>query len=292
MILVLIDTHSKWIEAVCTPSATSSAVIEELRTLFAQFGIPETIVTDNGSCFVSAEIEAFFESNGIKHITSAPYHPASNGLAERAVQIVKRGLKKITQGSMRSRLAKTLFTYCLTPQTTTGISPGELLLGRCPRSRLDLLKPHTAERVERSQIKQKEQHDSKSRERKLNIGNNVFVKNYHHGDKWLPGVIQKKTGPVSFVVRLTDGRLRCCHQDQLCRHSVEVHMDSSVESEVFVSPTEVSLPLASPTEPPVPTPETNVERPSAMDPSLVILQIQFFLQILQRKLTLNVLVLL
>ena len=46
-------------------------------------------------------------------------------------------------------------------------------------------------------------------------------------------------------------------------------MDSAVESEVFVSPTEVSLPLASPTEPPVPTPETNVEGPSAMNPSLV-----------------------
>ena len=212
MILILIDAHSKWIEAICTPSATSSAVIEELRTLFAQFGIPETIVTDNGSCFDSAEIEAFFENNGIKHITSAPYHPASNGLAKRAVQIVKRGLKKITQGSMRSRLAKTLFTYRLTPQTTTGISPGELLLGRRPRSRLDLLKPHTAERVERSQIKQKEQHDSKSRERKLNVGDNVFVKNYHHGDKWLPGMIQKKTGPVSFVVKLTDGRVRRCHQ--------------------------------------------------------------------------------
>ena len=78
MVLVLIDAHSKWIEAVCTLSATSSAVIEELRTLFAQFGIPETIVTDNGFCFVSAEIEALFENNGIKHITSAPYHPASN----------------------------------------------------------------------------------------------------------------------------------------------------------------------------------------------------------------------
>ena len=82
MILVLIDAHSKWIEAVCTPSATSSVVIEELRTLFAQFGIPETIVSDNGLCFVSAEFEAFLENNGIKHITSAPYHPASNGLAE------------------------------------------------------------------------------------------------------------------------------------------------------------------------------------------------------------------
>ena len=104
--------------------------MEELRTLFAQLGIPETIITDNGSCFVSAEIEVFFESNGIKHITSETYHPASNDLAEHAIQIVKRGLKKITQGSMRSRLANTLSTYCLTPQTTTGISPGELLLGR------------------------------------------------------------------------------------------------------------------------------------------------------------------
>lgn len=84
-----------WIEAVCTPGATSGAVVE-LRTLFAQFGIPETIVSDNGTCFVSAEFEAFLAHNEIKHITSAPYHPSSNGLAERAVQIVKRGLRKIT----------------------------------------------------------------------------------------------------------------------------------------------------------------------------------------------------
>ena len=95
------------------------------------------------------------------------------------------------------------------------------------------------------------------------------MKNNHLGDKWLPGVIQKKTGPVSFVVKLTHGRLHRCHQDQLHRHSLQVHMNSSVESEISVSSTEISLPLASPTEPPVPTPETNVEGPSAMDPSLV-----------------------
>ena len=88
---------------VCTPSATSAAVIEELRVLFAQFGQPDTIVTDNGTCFVSAEFAAYLKKNGIKHITSAPYHPATNGMAERAVQIVKRGLKKITQGSIRTR---------------------------------------------------------------------------------------------------------------------------------------------------------------------------------------------
>ena len=47
MILVLVDAHSKWIEAICTPNATSTTVIEELRTIFAQFGIPEIVVTDN-----------------------------------------------------------------------------------------------------------------------------------------------------------------------------------------------------------------------------------------------------
>ena len=72
--------------------------------------------------------------------------------------------------------------------------------------------------------------------------------------------------PVSFVVKLTDGRVRCCHQDQLHRRSVEVHMGSSVDSEVSVSLTEISLPRTSSTELPVPTPKTNVnvEGPSAM----------------------------
>ena len=82
-------------QAYPTNSATSTVVIELLRTSFARFGIPETIVTDNGPCFVSEEIEMYFQMNGIKHITSAPYHPASNGLAERAVQVLKKGLKKL-----------------------------------------------------------------------------------------------------------------------------------------------------------------------------------------------------
>ena len=55
------NADSKWIEAVCTQSTTSDAVIEELSMLFAQFGIPEMIVTDNGTCFISAEFEAFLE---------------------------------------------------------------------------------------------------------------------------------------------------------------------------------------------------------------------------------------
>ena len=133
------------VEAFCTSNATSKYVITKLRLAFSQFGVPETIVTDNGTCFVSEEIEYFLMSNGIKHYTSAPYHPVSNGLAE----IIKRGLRKEMVGDIDELLSKILFNYRITPQTTTGVSPSELLLGRRPRTRLILLKPHTADRVEK-----------------------------------------------------------------------------------------------------------------------------------------------
>ena len=48
MILVVIDSHSKWIEAIPMDTSTSSKVVEVSRTLFSQFGIPEVLVTDNG----------------------------------------------------------------------------------------------------------------------------------------------------------------------------------------------------------------------------------------------------
>ena len=223
--------------------------------MFACFGLPETVVTDNGTCFVSTEFEDFLASNGIRHITSAPYHPASNGLAERAVQIVKRGLKKTTEGSVRSRLAKILYTYRLTPQSTTGVSPAEMLLGRRPRSRLDILRPLTAERVEAQQIKQKSQHDARAHERLLQEGDPVLVRNYLQGEKWLPGSIAKKTGPVSYSVKLSDGRERRCHQDQVRKWLVEIE---APEKEVDV---DVPTPPPDPVTDPRPEHQSKAETP-------------------------------
>ncbi|KAJ8346839.1 hypothetical protein SKAU_G00282400 [Synaphobranchus kaupii] len=69
------------------------------------------------------------------------FHPVSNGLAERAVQTVKEGLKRMTGDSLSTRVSGFLFQYRLTPQTTTGQSPEEMLMNRRPNSRLDLLRP-------------------------------------------------------------------------------------------------------------------------------------------------------
>ena len=90
MFLVVVDAHSKWPEVIPVSSTTSSSTIGVLRDLFARFGIPEEIVSDNGTQFVSEDFQAFIRSNGIRHITSALYHPATNGLADRAVQTSSR----------------------------------------------------------------------------------------------------------------------------------------------------------------------------------------------------------
>ena len=141
------------------------------------------------------------------HITSAPYHPSANGLAERAVQVLKQGLKKVTTGSLKTRLAKVLLSYRITPQSSTGVSPAELLLGRCPQTRLDLLKPNLADMVENKQLQQKVDHDRAARLRSFNADETVYVRNFGPGQKWLPGMIVATTGPVSYRVLLEDGRV-------------------------------------------------------------------------------------
>ena len=65
-----------------------------LQKLFARFGLPETIVSDNGTPFISKEFENFCKLLSINHLESAPYHPRSNGLVERFIDAFKRAIKK------------------------------------------------------------------------------------------------------------------------------------------------------------------------------------------------------
>ncbi|XP_055614139.1 uncharacterized protein K02A2.6-like [Uranotaenia lowii] len=77
--LLVIDSFTKWPEIVRTSSITSTATINILRELFARFGIPTTLVSDNGPQFCSALFQTFYAENGIQHLTTAPFHPQSNG---------------------------------------------------------------------------------------------------------------------------------------------------------------------------------------------------------------------
>ena len=97
------DAHSKWLQVEVVSSTTSGVTIKKLRPIFSTNGLPEMLVSDNGYVFTSAEFQNFMKSNGIRHVTSAPYHPASNALAERVVQTLKESLKKTTTDSIQTR---------------------------------------------------------------------------------------------------------------------------------------------------------------------------------------------
>ena len=223
MYLVAVDAHSKWLEVLIMPSITSTQTIQKLRTIFATHGLPKKVVTDNGPSFVSQEFKRFMSENGIVHVTSAPYHPSTNGLAERAVRTFKQGLQLTEGDSLQDRLSKFLFRYRVTPHSTTGLSPAEMLLKRRVRTRLDVLYPEVNQKVEKSQQKQKLAHDNSKPLRSFAVGDHIYAQNFSNSpSKWIPATVLKATGPLSYQVKTAAGEILRRHVDQLRRKHKEL----------------------------------------------------------------------
>ena len=127
MFLIVVDAHSKWPEVITVPSTASQHTINVLMMLSSRYCLPEQIVSDNGPQFCSEEFACFMKENGIKHIFCSPYHPSSNGLAERFVQTFKQAMKASSQEehSLSHRLTRFLLDYRATPHRTTNVSPAE-----------------------------------------------------------------------------------------------------------------------------------------------------------------------
>ena len=218
LFLIVIDAHSKWIDVSIVNSTSAENTISRLRQLFSTHGLPEQIVSDNAAGFTSEEFSKFVQANGIKHIRSSPYHPSSNGLAERAVQTFKRNVSKL-QGPIEHRLIQFQFRYRITPQTTTGRSPSELLMGRRLRSHLDLIHPDVSHKAIDRQFKSCQE---QSTPRKFQVNDHLFARNYIGSRKWIPVSVVKITGPVSYLVKTESGAVIRRHVDQLrVRYSLE-----------------------------------------------------------------------
>ena len=144
------------------------------------------------------------KGNGIKHTLIAPYHPRSNGQAERFVQTFKQFFKTEGGDSIKQSLARFLFSYRTTPNSTTGQTPAELFLNRRVRTRLDLIRPDLGRKVFNKQSNQKTRHDKSSSEREFALGEQVLVQNFRGEPKWLDGTVSEQTGPVSYKVLVGD----------------------------------------------------------------------------------------
>ena len=136
--------------------------------------------------------------NNIRHITSAPYHSATNGCAERSVLTFKNAMKKMKNSPICEAVDRFLFNYHITPHSVTGLFPAELLINRKLKSNLRILKPY---------------HDTYHGCKK--------VRKFQFGEKlWIRSNITK-TGPLSYKISYDGGEAKK-HIDQLRKRSDEI----------------------------------------------------------------------
>jgi len=135
------DFASRYPEAIPLKRVDADTVCEALITVFSQFGIPEEILTDNGSNFVSKLTETLLQALGIRHLKTSPYHPQTNGMIERWHRVLKTTLKKAgdAEKTWDLLLPMVLFACRDAPHSATGFSPHELLFGRPMRGPVALL---------------------------------------------------------------------------------------------------------------------------------------------------------
>lgn len=240
--LVVVDAHSKWPEVQIVRSPTTSSVTEFLDELFSRFGVPSTVVSDNGSQFTSEQFAAFCKSNGIQHLRTAPYHPQSNGQAERFVDTLKRSLLKINEGE---KIAKTLQVFLQTYRSTPsrilqGKSPAELILGRKMRTALSLLQP--TQRI--PTVVNQQQNDQFNKKhgvvsRSFQAGDKIYAKVYSANKwTWSAGVVIEAFGHVNYNVLLDNqhGRRKLIrsHANQLKWREVSSSVTDSSRSPLSI----------------------------------------------------------
>ncbi|BES87362.1 Hypothetical Protein NTJ_00167 [Nesidiocoris tenuis] len=210
---LVVDSHSKWLEAFVVPSTSSDTAISILETLFSRYGFPRTLVSDNGTAFTSLKFQNFMKKYAVKHIKTAPFHPASNGQAERYVFTLKQALRAMKNyaGGLQHRLNVFLMAYRRTPNITTGESPSKRFLQREIRSKLDILKPDVvrdvADQLRKSQVS--------FMDRSFNVGDPVAVRDYRTPDqKWAFGTVVSKDGTLHYTI-LVNGQTWRRHVDQI-----------------------------------------------------------------------------
>lgn len=241
-ILVLCDYATRYPEAFPLRTITAPAVLRSLVQFFSRVGIPDEILTDQGTNFTSRLLQLFHKQLGITALRTTPYHPQTDGLVERFNQTLKRMLQKFVSDTGKDWdqwLPFVLFAYREVPQSSTGFSPFELLYGWDVQGPLDLLnKTWTAtehkpgeqgivqfvlqmrdrlssyreeaeENLREAQRKQKTWYDQQARQRDFEPGQKVLLllpsSNSKLLAKWQgPYTITRRMGPVTYEIHHPD----------------------------------------------------------------------------------------
>ena len=176
--LIVVDSYTNWPEVLRCKRPTIGVSITFFHELFARFGVVDSLVSDNGTQFTSYDFKEFCNTFQIKHVTTPPYHPRSNGLAERFVDTLKRALKKTSGTPSEKALKQFLQIYRNTPNPNTPDTtlPAETMFARKMRQVFEKLLPKQASlgrttTVPTKDITQETRFASKPRVTTHNFGN-------------------------------------------------------------------------------------------------------------------------
>jgi hypothetical protein len=207
--LVVIDYYSRWLEVFKIYNKTSSSIISKLKELFSRFGIPKVVIADNVP-FSSYEFKQFAKSWNFEVETTSPYHPKSNGLAEKAVGITKNMLKKSKENKQDIELY--LLNYRNSPVANLPFTPSQLLNSRNMRSKIPIDFQHLKPKIvpddaytlmQRNQERQKINYDIAASKNELSFveGEKVLVQDIKSLN-WIKGEIVKVLKqPRSYLVK-------------------------------------------------------------------------------------------
>ena len=241
--LICVDDFSKWMYVTLLKGTCARSLIEEFRKIFAFVGFPKSICSDNGPPYNGFEYVNFLNSNGIEVIKSPPYHPQSNGLAERAVQTAKQTLKKLSldvnsrNWTISHKVSQFLFRYNNTPTTSTNQKPNDLIFKLTPKTEIDQILPisnskynNNQNKIEKNSIvknnvKENIVNEHKSKENKnfwqekklqdFKEGEIIYYKNNFKNEcNWIEGYIKRRLSKTVYLVDIA-GSIRTAHAAQL-----------------------------------------------------------------------------
>ena len=144
--LVLIDKRSRYPVVESVPSTDFQTNKERLKHIFATYGTPRRIESDNGPPFNSKEFNEFSKQEGFQHHRVTALHPRANGEVERFMQTLNK-TEQIANLQGKNRLARRnavqdmFIAYRSTPHPATGVAPYEALKGTPVRMKLDYIEP-------------------------------------------------------------------------------------------------------------------------------------------------------
>ena len=167
-ILTLVDFATRYPEAVPLKTIDTETVAEALVNIVSRLGVPEEILSDLGTQFVSDCMKEVTRLLSIKQITTTPYHPMCNGLTEKFNGTVKLMLKRLCSEQPRQWhrfINPLLFAYREVPQESTGFSQFELLYGGAVRGPMTFLKELWTKEVEEPEVKNSYQYVFELREK-------------------------------------------------------------------------------------------------------------------------------